>query len=70
MKKPQKSKIFQNWSKNPKILKNLIFFFSQKKKCYPLSFPALGGRNLTRALQSSPIQKYENLTKSQKFTFF
>ena len=31
-------------------------FFVWKKKCYPLSFPILGGRNLTRALQSSPFQ--------------
>ena len=43
---------------------------SKKKKCYPLSFPILGGRDSTRALQSSPFQKYENLKKSQKFTFF
>ena len=33
-------------------------------------FLILGGRDSTRALQSSPIQKYENLKKSQKFTFF
>ena len=34
-----------------------IFFFSPKeKKCYPLSFPILGGRDSTRALQSSPFQ--------------
>ena len=28
----------------------------KKKKCYPLSFPILGGRDLTRALQSSLFQ--------------
>ena len=28
----------------------------KRKKCYPLSFLILGGRNLTRALQSSPFQ--------------
>ena len=37
-----------------------FFFFSPppppKKKCYPLSFPTLGGRNLTRAPQSNPFQ--------------
>ena len=27
-----------------------------EKKCYLLSFPILGIRNLTRALQSSPFQ--------------
>ena len=27
-----------------------------KKKCYPLSFPILGGRDSTRALQSTPFQ--------------
>ena len=59
-------------SKNLKISKNLkksqkivffqtIFFFDfflflPKKKCYPLSFPILGGSDLTRALQSSPFQ--------------
>ena len=32
-----------------------------KKKCYPLSFSKLRGRNLTRALQSSRFQKYKNL---------
>ena len=30
--------------------------FFAKKKCYFLSFPILGGRNLTSALQSSPFQ--------------
>ena len=37
----------------------LIFFSSPKKirkKCYPLSFPILGGRDSTRALQSTPFQ--------------
>ena len=28
----------------------------KRKKCYPLSFPILGGRNSTRALQSTPFQ--------------
>ena len=61
--------------KNPKIPKNLInsqkftsfqtnFFF------YPFSFPILGGRDSTRPLQSSPFQKYKNLKKSQKITYF
>ena len=34
-------------------------FFAKKteeEKCYPVSFSILGGRNLTRALQSSPFQ--------------
>ena len=38
----------------------------ERKKCYALSFPILGGRDSTRALQPSPFQKYENLKKSQK----
>ena len=37
---------------------------------YPLCFPILGGCDSTRALQSSPFQKYANLKKSQKITFF
>ena len=41
----------------------------QKKKCFPLSFPILGGRHSTRALKSSPFQKYKNLRKSQNITF-
>ena len=39
--------------------KNLFltkFVLLAEKKCYPLSFPILGGRDLTRALQSSPFQ--------------
>ena len=28
----------------------------KEKKCYPLSFPILGGRDSTRALQPSPFQ--------------
>ena len=28
----------------------------KRKKCYPLSFPILGGRDSTRALQSTPFQ--------------
>ena len=31
-------------------------FFKKINKCYPLSFPILGGRYSTRALQSSPFQ--------------
>ena len=46
-------------------------FFCQKKqqeKCYPLSFPILGGCDSTKALQSSLFQNYKNLEKSQKIT--
>ena len=39
-----------------------------RKKCYPFSFPILGGRDSTRALQSSPFQKYENPKKISKIT--
>ena len=28
----------------------------ERKKCYPLSFPILGGSDLTRALQFTPFQ--------------
>ena len=35
-------------------------------KCSPLSFQILGGHNSTRALQSSPFQKYINLKISLK----
>ena len=42
-------------SKNlKKTLKN-HFNVAEEKKCYPLSFPKLGERNSTRALQSSPF---------------
>ena len=34
----------------------LKFFLLLKKKCYPISFPILGGRDSTRALQSTPFQ--------------
>ena len=71
-------------SNNPKILKNLknSLVFKKKmlkakkncqkrrKKCYPLSFPILGGSDSARALQPSPFQKYKNLEKFQKITFF
>ena len=33
-----------------------MFAEKKKKKCYPLSFPILGGRDSTRALQSTPFQ--------------
>ena len=40
--------------------------FAKKKKikCYPLSFPILGGRDSTRALQTS-LQKYKKLKISK-----
>ena len=47
----------------------LFLFFFAAKKCYPLSFPILGGCNLTRALQSSPFLKYENFENYQKLFF-
>ena len=47
-------------SKIPKNLKNLHFInkkkIAERKKCYPFSFPILGGRNSTKALKSSPFQ--------------
>ena len=66
--------------KNPKNLKKsqeitfnffyiYSFFYFGTKNCYPLIFPILGGRDLTRALQYSPFQKYKNLEKSQKSPF-
>ena len=70
--------------KNPKISKTLkkslflfLFFWGGggfprlKKKCYPLSFSIIGGRNSTRALQSGPFQNYKIFEKSlKKITFF
>ena len=68
----------ENPKRSPKILKITFFTFSfclkkqlpkkRRKKCYPLSFPILGGCNSTRDLQSSLFQKYKNLKKSQKIT--
>ena len=57
-------KKFENLKKSQKITFFLNFFLFEKKKnrrkkekiCYPLSFPILGGRYSTRALQSSPLQ--------------
>ena len=48
LKKSQKSLIFTK----KKLKKNNDL----QKKSYPLSFPILGGRDSTRALQSSPFQ--------------
>ena len=73
------SKKSRKISKNQKICKKKKYIKKKnkkkkkqekKKKCYPLSFPVLGGHDSTRALQSSLFQKYEKLEKSQKFTFF
>ena len=68
---PKNPKNSQKWSKNLKKLKNKknlhlkkniykhfenVIFLCRQKKCYTLSFPILGGRDSTRALQYSPIQ--------------
>ena len=60
----------ENHKKNLKNLKNSLFFkmfflevYFFAEKSYPLSYPILGGRDSTRALQSSLFQKYENLKK-------
>ena len=66
--------------KKPKIFEKsekftfFLFFREEwwgfaKEKCYPLSFPILGGGDWTRALQSSPFHKYKKLNKSEKITF-
>ena len=47
--KPQKFPFFK---KN----KNYLDFFFHGKKCYPLSFPILGGHDSTRAFQSTLFQ--------------
>ena len=39
-----------------KIKKKKMPKKKERKKCYPLSFPILGGRDWNRALQSSPFQ--------------
>ena len=58
---------YKNLKKSPKITfkKTKTIFWKEKekgqKKCYSLSFPILGGRDSTRALQSSPFLKYKNL---------
>ena len=77
-KKPKILKIsdgqkIQKKSKISKYLKKSFFFnffVLLCRKCSPLSFPILGGRDSTRAPQSSPFQKYVNLKKSQTITFF
>ena len=40
----------------PKNMKFLKIFFVVPPKCYPISFPILGVRDSTRALQSSSFQ--------------
>ena len=56
---------YNNNKKNTKKIKKKNA--KKRKKCYPLSFPILGGHNSTRALQSRPFQKYRNLKKSLFF---
>ena len=66
----------KNPKKSQKISKITFFIFiffifeklfvAEEKKCFSLSFPILGGRDSTRALQSSPFQKYKNIKKYQK----
>ena len=70
LKKSQKISKIHFFSKKKIFLKKKFFRRKKKNICYPLSFPILGGRDSTRALQSSPFQKYENLKKSKKITFF
>ena len=55
LKKSKKISKIHFFSKKKKFLKKKILS-KKKKKCYPLSFPILGGRDSTRALQSSPFQ--------------
>ena len=50
LKNPKNPKIVENGQKNPKIPKNL------KNRWSLLSFPILGGRDLTRALHSTPFR--------------
>ena len=68
----KKSENFQKSQKFTFFIKKKKNCFQKKeeKKCYTLSFPILGGRDSTQALQSSLLQKYKDLKKSQKFTFF
>ena len=51
---------FENLKKSQKIpffnKKNVREKKIAEKNCYSLSFPVLGGRDSTRALQSSPFQ--------------
>ena len=62
VKKPENLKKSENI---PKIdFKKIKEEKKMKKKCFSLSFPILGGLDSTRALQSSPFQKYKNLKKS------
>ena len=37
-------------------LKKKIFLPQKERECFPISFPILGGRNSTKALQSGPFQ--------------
>ena len=55
-------KKFKNLKKSQKS--NFFSSFLSGKKIYPLCYPILGGFDSTRALQSGPFQKYENLLKN------
>ena len=70
----KKSENLEKAKKSPNSVFSIFFSeffgFAEKNICYPLNFPILGGSNLNRPLQSSPFQKYENLNKSQKITYF
>ena len=61
VKKFENTKKYQKVSKVPFLI--FLLNFLAEKKCDPLSFPILGGRNSTRASQSGPFQKYHNLEK-------
>ena len=61
VKKSKNLQKFQKISKNQFFQKNFLkdLFFAEKKKkkkCYPLGYPILGGRDSTRALQFTPFQ--------------
>ena len=57
LKKYQKIQINHFFFKKSQNFENICFAEKKKKKkCYPLSFPILGGRDSTRALQSTPFQ--------------
>ena len=51
----------QFFSKKSETLKNIFLW---QKKCYPLSFPILGIRDSTRALQSSPFKSLGGLVQA------
>ena len=65
------SKMVFKKSENLKKSQNIFFFFFKaEKKRFPLSFPILGGRHSTRALQPAGFRNTKISKHLKKLLFF